>query len=213
VPKALPTTPTESTRWRAVFRPKDSWDDRVARPAGRDSTQQDHHAATWRHAPALAAAGAPSRSLRQEDRGLREAVNTARTVRPSASVTVWTDAEDRQVPPARRATALAGYSSLGASAHRRGSDDGRELSTVSGSDARHENCSPCHDPDCGGVVPLHDMGLCIRSCALNETDVWFSQERAIIDGSIWTHDFIALIIAAGMIQASPIPKRGCPAAT
>ncbi len=43
---------------------------------------------------------------------------------------------------------------------------------------------------------------------LNEPSVWFRQDGAIVDGTIWTYVFTALIIAAGVIQASRIPEEG-----
>ena len=43
---------------------------------------------------------------------------------------------------------------------------------------------------------------------LTNTGIWFEQEGAIIDGTMWTYIFLALIIGAGILQASRVPEDG-----
>ena len=43
---------------------------------------------------------------------------------------------------------------------------------------------------------------------LSDTGTWFERDGAIIDGQMWTYIFLALIIAAGVIQAMRIPDEG-----
>lgn len=44
--------------------------------------------------------------------------------------------------------------------------------------------------------------------ALNDTGILFEQDGAIIDGTIWTYVMLALIIGAGLFQATRIPDEG-----
>lgn len=44
--------------------------------------------------------------------------------------------------------------------------------------------------------------------SLGDTGTWFSREGAIIDGQIWTYLFLALIVAAGVVQAQRLPEEG-----
>lgn len=44
--------------------------------------------------------------------------------------------------------------------------------------------------------------------SLDDTGTWFEREGAIIDGQLWTYVFLALIIAAGVVQAMRLPEGG-----
>ena len=43
---------------------------------------------------------------------------------------------------------------------------------------------------------------------LNDPDIWFKQEGAIVDGTMWTYIMLALIMGAGVIKATRIPEDG-----